>query len=152
MDNWDSWHVQHCSHAAASTTHSHPSHSGGNILINTENILSPSVCLYLYLLAPYYLSTHHKGRISLYVTVKSLVYCLWSPMTGSECVVVLTVTWPAPCELSVLSWPTGLPYRQFTWYDMTSLDSQWMFFINKLNRACWYFDIQHQVSFLRNCL
>ena len=120
VDNWDSWHVQHCSRAAASTTHSHPSHSGGNILINTENILSLSVCLYLYLLAPHYLSTHHKGRISLYVTVNSLVYCPWSPMTGSECV---------DCHL------TGQALNSQSYHDpqvalianlldMTSLDSQ----------------------------
>ena len=118
VDNWDSWHVQHCSRAAASTTHSHPSHSGGNILINTENILSPSVCLYLYLFAGSVLFVYSPQRKDISVchceltSLLSLVTNDWLSMCW------LSLDWPGS-ELSVLSWPAGRPYRQFTWYDFT---------------------------------
>ena len=73
VDNWDSWNVQHCSCAAPSTTHSHPSHSGGNILINTENILRLSVCLYLCYSSTLFVCSPQRKDISLSlsVTVKS---------------------------------------------------------------------------------
>ena len=142
MDNWDSWHVQHCSCAAASTTHSHPSHSGGNILINTENILSLSVCLYLCYSSTLFVYSPQRKDISLSVTVKSQLS--WSPLTGSECV---------DCHLaSSQSYHDPQVSLIANLLDMTSLDSQWMFFINKLNRVCWYFDIQHLSTPSWKCL
>ena len=105
-------------------THSHPSHSVGNILINTENISSLSV----YICVSSTLFVYSPQRKDISRVRVSLVYCLWShshvtPDCGQGLALnVLNVSSMLAQTVSahsVLSWPAGLPYRQFTWYDFT---------------------------------